>query len=140
MDRPQAPNRGGPTVSRSVDLFIDSDLPLTEVAARVTAVTQIPVAADADGRFVVSHEEVHAELGEHRYVDDGDLWLSRYRYALSARVATDANPKDSAEAGLLRRMAQALHRDGPFAVLLVLDLQYRDLEPATAPADGNGDA
>lgn len=115
-------------MSRSVDLFIDSALPPERVAAQITDVTGIALSATPEGTWALRQGEVTAELTEHRYADDGDLWLTRYRYALSAQVISGANPKDSPQAALLRAMVQALHQRAAFAVLLVLDLQYRDVE------------
>ncbi|MGI8491649.1 MAG: hypothetical protein ACR2KC_01915 [Acidimicrobiales bacterium] len=126
-------------MSRSVDLFIDSALPAGELAAQIERLTDLPVAPNGEGTWTLSEGAVTAELAEHRYADDGDLWLTRYRYALSARVPGAANPRDSAEALLLRRVAQALHRNGSFPVLLVLDLQYRDAEPVGSSAAKGGD-
>jgi hypothetical protein len=76
--------------------------------------------------FVVRHGDVVAELATHGFVDDGDLLLSRYRYALSSQVPSDVRPQDTPEAALLRRLGQAVRERGLFPVLLVMDLQYRE--------------
>ena len=79
--------------------------------------------------------DVEATLAEHPYCDDGDLPFSRYRFALSARVPNDVRPHDTAEAALLRRVAQQIQQGPAWPVLLVHDLQYRDRR-----SDGAGEA
>jgi hypothetical protein len=127
-------------VSRSVDLFISSSLPLDELAADLGRRTDAELLPTTDpGRWRFVDGGVTAELSEHPYLDDGELWLSRYRYVLSSRMATGVGPLDSPEVLSLRHLAQTLHDPVSFPVLLVLDLQYR-LEPAGpesgAPAAG----
>jgi hypothetical protein len=121
-------------MSRSVDLFIGSSLPINELAELLHSRSgaQLIPTIDADRwRFVDGG--VTAELFEHSYVDDGELWLSRYRYVLSARMADGIGPIDSAEVLGLRHLAQILHDPVNLPVLLVLDLQYR-LGPAAGGA------
>jgi hypothetical protein len=126
-------------VSRSVDLFISSSLPLDELAADLGRRTDADLPTTDPGRWRFVDCGVTAELSEHPYLDDGELWLSRYRYVLSSRMATGVGPLDSPEVLSLRHLAQTLHDPVSFPVLLVLDLQYR-LEPAgpesVAPAAG----
>jgi hypothetical protein len=127
-------------VSRSVDLFISSSLPLDELAedlARRSDAELLPTTDPRRWRFVDGG--VTAELSEHPYLDDGELWLSRYRYVLSSRMATGVGPLDSPEVLSLRHLAQTLHDPVSFPVLLVLDLQYR-LEPATTPGGPDDEA
>jgi hypothetical protein len=123
-------------VSRSVDLFISSSLPLDQLAAdlgRRSDAQLLPTTDPARWRFVDGG--VTAELSEHPYVDDGELWLSRYRYVLSARMVAGVGPLDSPEVLSLRHLAQTVHDPVSFPCLLVLDLQYR-LEPPAGTADG----
>jgi hypothetical protein len=110
-------------VSRSVDLFISSAAPLEELAATIAARTGLTAGdRDGDGDVALRGGELSAVLHEHRFVDDGDLDLTRYRCALSMRTTATGHLGLSPETALLRQIAAALadHR-----VLLVLDLQYR---------------
>jgi hypothetical protein len=119
-------------MSRSVDLFIDAALSLDEVADGVGRHVGSPLAAEPDGcSWRLTDGAVHAVLSEHHYHDDGDLPFSRYRFALSARLPNEVRPHDTAEATLLRRVAQQIQRGPGWPVLLVHDLQYRD-RPASA--------
>jgi hypothetical protein len=113
-------------MSRSVDLFISSSLPLDELAEvlRRRSSAQLIPTTDPD-RWRYIDGPVIAELFEHPYLDDGDLWLSRYRYVLSARMGSGVGPLDSVEVRSLRHLSQLLHDPESFPVLLVLDLQYR---------------
>lgn len=132
-------------MSRSVDLFLDSPLELGELARRLGSVTDLTFTPEADGSgWITRTGQVVARLGPHHYVDDGDLLLSQYRYALSCRVGNDGRLTDSAEVDLMRRVLYILRNRTPLKLLLVLDLQYRD-HPAEAglpdqartPAAGN---
>jgi hypothetical protein len=107
-----------------------------------------PLAVEPDGcSWRLTDGEVHAVLSEHRYRDDGDLPLGRYRFALSARLPNDVRPHDTPEATMLRRVAQQIQRGPGWPVLLVHDLQYRDrpvaasrgaAAGASGPASGEG--
>jgi hypothetical protein len=122
-------------VSRFVDLFVSSAAPLEELAATIAARTSLRVQGPADdGGTVLSDGDRAAVLAEHRFVDDGDLLLGAYRYALSMRTTVSGHLGLSPETALLRGVAAALadHR-----VLLVLDLQHR-LGPIEA-LDGSND-
>jgi hypothetical protein len=113
-------------VSRSVDLFIASPKPIEEVAAEISRLTGMNLKSGPEpGSWVLDEGSVHAELRAHPYVDDGDLAFERYPFALSTQVSGRARPADSPEANLLRKVSESL-RKGPFASLLVHDLQFRD--------------
>jgi hypothetical protein len=125
-------------MSRSVDLFIESDLPLDELAGALGGHVGTPLAAEPDGRgWRLTEGAVEAVLAEHAYRDDGELIFSRYRFTLSARLANEVRPHDTAEAALLRRVAQLIQRGPAWPVLLVHDLQYRDRLAAGGPAAGS---
>jgi hypothetical protein len=118
-------------VSRSVDLFVSSEEPIEVLAALITARTGLtPVDApssdvpfpDPSGSVLLTDGRLTADLHEHRFIDDGDLVLGPYRYALSLRTTVGGHLGVSPETELLRRVAARLD-DHP--VLLVLDLQYR---------------
>ena len=68
--------------------------------------------------------DLHVELSEHDFVDDREMLFSRYRYVLSATVASDRSVNDSPQAALLRRVFSALKADHRFPSLLVFDLQH----------------
>jgi hypothetical protein len=114
-------------MSRSVDLFIDADIPLDELAGALERHTGTPLVPEPDEtRWILEEGDTRATLAEHPYGDDGDLLFTRYRFALSARVANDVRPHDTAEAALLRRVALKIQQGPTWPVLLVHDLQYRD--------------
>jgi hypothetical protein len=128
-------------VSRSIDLFINSDLPIDGLATRLRAVAgvlgDVRVLHDVSG-WLVADGPIVARLHRHPYLDDGDLQLTRYRYALSCRVGPQVDPVDSPEAALLRRVADHLAR-AETMVLLVVDLEYRATDgPVTgSPVTGS---
>ena len=114
-------------MSRSVDLFIDADVPLDDLADALGRHAGMPLVAEPDqARWLLKDGEAQATLAEHPYGDDGNLLFTRYRFALSARVANDARVHDTAESALLRRVAQKIQQGPAWPVLLVHDLQYRD--------------
>lgn len=114
-------------MSRSVDLFIDATAPLEDFAAALREKLELSLTPDAERRrWLLRDGDVAAFLHEHPYVDDVTLPFSRYRFAISARVAGDGRPQDSAEAAYLRRLAQRIQQGPHWPVLLVLDLQFRD--------------
>jgi hypothetical protein len=120
-------------------LFIDADLSLDELADGVGRQVGSTLAVEPDGRgWRLTDGDVQAVLSEHGYRDDGDLPFSRYRFALSARLPNDVRPHDTAEATMLRRVAQQIHRGPGWPVLLVHDLQYRDRPAGAGPAGGAG--
>jgi hypothetical protein len=121
-------------MSRSLDLFIDTDLDLDQLAKQLGDAAGVDLSRSGDGRtWILRDGSVVAELGPHPYEDDGDLLLSQYHYSVSARVPTDARPQETSEAAVLRKLAQRLRAATPWRVLLVLDLQYRDGDPGTLP-------
>ncbi len=130
-------------MSRSIDLFIRSPKTIDEVAPEMARLTGLTVApGQVPGTCSLDEGGVHAELRSHPYIDDGELLLERYQYALSARVPEGSRPADSKEANLLRVVSEAL-RKGGIESLLVHDLQFRDrgAGPATSPPSGpNGPA
>ncbi len=118
-------------MSRSVDLFIDAQLSLDEVADAVGRLAGAPLVAEPEhARWRLREGETQATLAEHPYGDDGPLLYTRYRYALSARVANEQRPHDTREAALLRRVADLVQRGPAWPVLLVHDLQYAELAGA----------
>ncbi|MST33032.1 hypothetical protein GHK86_09910 [Acidimicrobiaceae bacterium USS-CC1] len=116
-------------MTRRIDLFIASDLPLGELAVAVAERTGLEVVPGPAGDTVsLRRGDVVVELGEHHRADGDELRLSRYRYVLSGTTDAAGHLGDVPETQLLRRSAGQL-ADG-FDVLLVLDLQFRDPQPA----------
>lgn len=121
-------------MSRSIDLFIQCTKPIDEIAAELARLTGMDVKPGSlPGTWSVDEDSVHAELRAHPYIDDGDLILERYQYALSSRVPNETRLADSAEAALLRLVSEAL-RKVSIPSLLVHDLQYRDRPGSDATA------
>lgn len=119
-------------MSRSVDLFIDLEPPIESVAAAIHRLCGIALEpGEVPDTWSLEEGEVHADLHAHPYVDDGQLLLGRYRWALSCRVANGVRLTDAPETSLLRLVSEALHNGG-VPVLLVHDLQYRDRVAADA--------
>jgi hypothetical protein len=127
-------------MSRTVDLFLDSDQPLERVAAQLGELTGHELAPLPDGaRFVMRDGEVSAYLAEHDFVDDDDLPLSEFRYVLSAAVTGDGVIDDSPQVACLRRASTCLRSIWPS--LLVIDLERRaDVPSAGAEHAGPGRA
>ncbi|HVA74250.1 MAG TPA: hypothetical protein VNF71_06760 [Acidimicrobiales bacterium] len=126
-------------MSRSVDLFISSPEPLDAVATKISDLAKVSVVAGPDGRWEVREGDTSASLYEHRYIDDGDLFLSHYQYVLSGQAPATSRPQDTPEAALLRRVGSVLQQGTSWPVLLVLDLQYREQVSATPAAAGAGE-
>ena len=129
-------------MSRSIDLFIQCPKPIEDVASDVARLTGMDLTPGAlPGTWSLDEEGVHAELRAHPYVDDGDLVLERYQYALSSRVPNETRLTDSSEAAMLRLVSEAL-RKVAVPSLLVHDLQYRDRprseEPDAETAEPSG--
>lgn len=111
-------------MSRTVDLFIDSDQPLERVASQLGELTGRPLIASPDGtRFVFEDQGVTAYLSEHDFLDDDDLPLSEFRYVLSTVARAPDRPEDGPEAASLRRVNALLSQSGSLPSLLVLDLE-----------------
>ena len=124
-------------MSRSIDLFIDSQRPIEEVAAEISRLAQIELEPDANGASWLVHEgTVRAALRRHPGPQGGDAVLPYFGYALSAQVDDEIRLVDAPETTFLRLVSETL-RHGGVGTLLVHDLQYRDrsASPATAPAD-----
>ena len=125
--------RGAPSATRSVDLFIQSDKTLEEVAAVLkTATGKDLIEGDAPETLQWADDGVTADLRKHPYIDDGELSFEEYTYALSAR-ASGYRLTETPEAIALRRVADKL-RGANVRTLLVHDLQYRDRPPAPRPS------
>ena len=125
-------------MARSVDLFIRYDQSIQELAEAIGHLMDRELAPGprAD-TWILRDGEVEVMLREHPYVDDGELLLSSYRFALSGSVPNDVRLQDAKTTEFLRRVADRLHRGGGILVLLVLDLQYRDRPPSSGTSDGS---
>ena len=114
-------------MSRTVDLFLDSDRPLEQVAGELSQLTRLQLVALPDGsRFVLQDGDVHAYLAEHDFLDDDDLPLSEFRYVLSASVTKQGSLEDSPQLACLRRVNAALRAATSVPSLLVIDLERPD--------------
>ena len=70
-------------MSRSVDLFIDAEIPLDELAGALGQHTGTQLVPEPDqARWVLEEGNTRATLAEHPYGDDGELLFTRYRFAL----------------------------------------------------------
>lgn len=119
-------------MSRSIDLFIRAERGPESLLATLGAVADAELYPTGQpGTWGLDCAGVHAELWEHRYLEDGELALSRYPFALSCRVADDRRLADAPETIFLRLVSEALQKED-VATLLVHDLQYRD-RPAASP-------
>ena len=120
-------------MTQTVDLFFDSDQPLERVAGRLSELIDAQLVASPDhARFVVHDGEVTAYLSEHDFVDDDDLPLSAFRYVLSAFVKRGGKAEDSLELAWLRRVNSEWQGVCGLPSLLVIDLERRDVLPASA--------
>jgi len=110
-------------VSRTIDLFLDSDQPLELLAGRLALLTGREFVASPDGtRFAMRERDVVAYLAEHDFLDDEDLLLSQFRYVLSAVVKGTGELEESPEAVCLRSVNALFRQGGAGASLLVMDL------------------
>jgi hypothetical protein len=108
----------------TVDLFIDSDQPLGQLAARLSDLLGQELSPSPDARrFVLRDGEVTAYLAEHDFVDDEDLPLSEFRYVLSAAVRGRGRAEESEEITCLRRVNAVLRETTGLPSLLVVDLE-----------------
>lgn len=121
-------------MSRTVDLFLDSDQPLGRVADQLSELTgnQLVVSPNQT-RFVMLDGDVTAYLTEHDFLDDDDLPLSEFRYVLSASVRRPGNIEDSPEVACLRLVNARLRESAGFPSLLVIDLERPDTLQSDAP-------
>jgi hypothetical protein len=119
-----------PQMSRTVDLFLDSDQPLGRVAEQLSELlgTQLKPAPD-QAQFVMLDGEVTAYLSEHDFLDDDDLPLSEFRFVLSAAVKRPGDIEQSPEVACLRSVNNLLRQDAGFVSLLVIDLERPDNAP-----------
>jgi hypothetical protein len=118
-------------MSRTVDLFLDSEQPLGHVAEQLSELTGNQLVASPDkAHFVMLAGDVTAYLAEHDFLDDDDLPLSEFRYVLSASVRSAGNIEHSPEVACLRLVNSLLRQSAGFPSLLVIDLERPD---ATEP-------
>ncbi len=111
-------------MSRSVDLFLDSDQPLDRFASHLAQVTGRPFVPSPEGaRCCVRDRGVTAYLSEHDFLDEEDLPLSQFRYVLSAPASGTGDLDATPEAAWLREVNSAFRQAGGSASLLVLDLE-----------------
>ena len=126
-------------MSKSVDLFINSDQPIEAVAAAVERLTQLSIKpGELPSTWLIAKDYLRAELSVKPYISDGELDLERYAYAMSAR-ASGSRLTDSPEAALLRAVADRLHTE-KIRTLLVHDLQYKDRAAVQSTAPDSGEA
>jgi len=127
-------------MSRTVDLFLDSDQPLELVAVELSELAGTQLSASPDrSRFQLQHEGVTAYLAEHDFLDDDDLPLSEFPYVLSAQVRGAGDIDRSPEAECLRRVNARWREATGMPSLLVIDLERPDaseLGPGTAEPRG----
>jgi hypothetical protein len=118
-------------VSRTVDLFLDSDQPLGRVAEQLSELTGNQLVASPDNtHFVMVAGAMTAYLAEHDFLDDDNLPLSEFRYVLSAPVRSAGDIEHSPEVASMRLVNTLLQQSAGFASLLVLDLERPDaVEP-----------
>jgi hypothetical protein len=115
-------------VSRTVDLFLDSDQPLSRIAEQLSELTGNRLVASPDKtHFVMVAGDVTAYLAEHDFLDDDDLPLSEFRYVLSASVRGAGDIEQSPEVACLRLVNTLLRQGAGFPSLLVIDLERPDL-------------
>lgn len=114
-------------MSRTVDLFLDSDQPLDRVAEQLSEVTGNQLVASPDkAHFVMLSGGITAYLAEHDFLDDDDLPLSEFRYVLSVSVRSAGNIDQSPEVACLRLVNTLLRQNAGFPSLLVIDLERPD--------------
>ncbi len=120
-----------PRMSRTVDLFLDSDQPLGRVAEQLSELTGNQLVASPDKtHFVMLVGGVTAYLAEHDFLDDDNLPLSEFRYVLSASVRGAGHIEESPEVAALRVVNTLLRQGAGFPSLLVIDLERPDsLQP-----------
>ncbi|MBV9662265.1 MAG: hypothetical protein JO337_14025 [Acidimicrobiales bacterium] len=125
-------------MSRSIDLFIDCDRAIDEVADEIRSLARMELRPGGDGTvWVLEEGGVRAELRVHPFLNDAELLLERYRYVLGTQVSNGTRLLDAAETALLRLVSEGMQKGG-YATLLVHDLQYRDPRGAAPPTDPAG--
>ncbi len=114
-------------MSRTVDLFIDSDQPIEQVAQRLGELAgTVPLPAPPGTAYLLGDGQVAARLVEHDFVDDEGLPLSEFRYVVSCAVRGPGQLDESAELAFLRALNRRLRQESPWASLLVVDLERPD--------------
>ena len=114
-------------MSRTVDLFLDSDQPLGRVAEQLSELTGNELVASPDKtHFVMVAGGITAYLAEHDFLDDDNLPLSEFRYVLSASVRSAGDIEKSPELACLRLVNTLLRQSAGFPSLLVIDLERPD--------------
>ena len=114
-------------MSRTIDIFIDSDQPLEHVATQLGELTGRQLVASPDrSRFLWQDGTVTAYLAEHDFVDDDDLPLSEFRYVLSVPVRGPGDIDGSVELAALRKVNAVLRQSASLPSLLVIDLERPD--------------
>ena len=115
---------------RTIDLFLDSDQPLDQLAARLSELIGRPFVPAPDSRhFVLQDGPVVAHLSDHDFIDDDGLPLSEFRYVLSTTVPRGTSPESSQELSSLRDVRARLTENGELPCLLVIDLERPDAFP-----------
>ena len=126
-------------MSRTVDLFLDSDQPLELVASELSELAGAPLSASPDrSRFVLRYRGVTAYLAEHDFLDDDDLPLSEFSYVLSAKVRGAGDIDRSPEAQCLRELNARWRSGTGMPSLLVIDLERPDTSELGPNASGLG--
>ena len=127
---------------RTVDLFVDSDQPIEQVAQRLGELAgSVPLPAPSGSAYLLTDGGATARLSEHDFVDDEGLPLSEFRYVVSCAVRGPGELDESAELAFLRALNRRLRDESPWPSLLVLDLERPDSsggggEPGGGAADG----
>ncbi|HLI23907.1 MAG TPA: hypothetical protein VKU91_03060, partial [Acidimicrobiales bacterium] len=114
-----------------------SQVQLGELAHALSVLTGAPSAPGPAGGHQFRQGDVVADLTVNRYIDDGALRLSRYRYVLSARFNGQHPLADTPEVAFVRYAAELVRQRVGAGALLVLDLEQRDpAYPVAAALDG----
>jgi hypothetical protein len=122
-------------MSRTVDLFIDTDRTLESLAGVLSEIVGVRFEPSPDrSRFVFRDGQVTGYLAAHDFLDDDDLPLSEFRYVISAAVAGAGDIGQSPEACCLRRVSSLWQEATGLPSLLVFDLEW------AAPGDLDAEA
>lgn len=113
---------------RTIDLFLDSDQPLDQLASRLSQLCGRRFVPSPDrAAYVLQDGPVVAHLSAHDFVDDDGLPLSEFRYVVSSTVTLGAELEATPELATLRQLRRALEDDrSGITCLLVLDLERPD--------------